>query len=107
MRLTQVMLVFTMSQLLLVSGAKDKTVKKRPVAVPDPWSLRRFADWVTLGESVLQKSCIAANLSPNGPLTSLARSLLTFYQHLSPAEQGKRVSFFGRYAWTWIAPGTW
>ena len=74
-----------------VPAAKEKIVKKRPIAVSDPWSLRSLDDWINLGHSVLKKSCEAANLPSTGSITMLARRLLNFYQGISTSDQGKRV----------------
>ena len=71
-------------------GGKEKVVKKRPVAVTDPWSLRSLDDWIDLGLTVLQKSCEAAALPTAGSITTLARRLYHFYNNLSTAEQGMR-----------------
>ena len=80
--------------ILLANTVKEKTVKKRPVAVSDPWGLRSLEDWVNLGLVVLKKSCEAANLSPNGSSTTLARRLYHFYQGMATSEQGMRVYNF-------------
>ena len=77
-----------------VLGGKEKVVKKRPVAVTDPWSLRTLDDWIDLGLTVLQKSCEAAALPSSGSITTLARRLYHFYNTLSTAEQGMRGFFF-------------
>ena len=82
-------LLFLLWMVEVVLSGKDKVVKKRPVAVTDPWSLRTLNDWVNLGEAVLKKSCMAANLSPRGSIVVLARRLFHFYANLSTAQQGK------------------
>ena len=58
---------------IAIDSGKDKIVKKRPVAVTDPWGLRNLKDWINLGPFVLKKSCEAVNLSPVGSLITLAR----------------------------------
>ena len=75
----------------LVLSGKDKVVKERPIAVTDPWSVRSIDDWINLGDLVLKKSCLAANLSQTGSITTLARHLFNFYNELSSAQQGMRV----------------
>ena len=76
---------------LLVYAGKDKCVKKRTVAVTDPWGLRSLEDWINLGPLVLKKSCEAANLSSVGSLLTLAKRLYHFYHGMGTAEQGMRV----------------
>ena len=74
----------------LVLAGKDKIVKKRPIAVTDPWSVRSLEDWINLGEMILKKSCVAANLCQTGSILTLSRRLFQFYNELSSA-QGMRV----------------
>ena len=74
-----------------VLAGKDKIVKKRPIAVTDPWSVRSLEDWINLGELVLKKSCVAANLCQTGSILTLSRRLYQFYNELSSAQQGMRV----------------
>ena len=78
----------------MVLTGKDKIVKKRPIAVTDPWSLRSMDEWINLGELVLKKSCVAANLCQSGSILTLARRLFTFYNELSSAQQGMRVYYY-------------
>ena len=75
----------------VVLSGKDKIVKKRPIAVTDPWSVRSLEEWINLGELVLKKSCVAANLCQTGSIITLARRLFNFYNELSSAQQGMRV----------------
>ena len=75
----------------IMLAGKDKTVKKRPIAVTDPWSVRSLEDWINLGELVLKKSCVAANLCQTGSILTLSRRLFHFYNELSSAQQGMRV----------------
>ena len=65
--------------LVVVKAGKDKSVKKRPVAVSDPMGLRSLDDWNKLGRDVLTKSCKAANLPTSGTNFGMASRLFHYY----------------------------
>ena len=62
---------------------KTKDVKKKPIAVTDPKSLRSLQDWANLGKTVLRLSCDAIGLPMEGSTTELATRLHQFYSSIS------------------------
>ena len=80
-----------------ILAGKDKSVKKKPIAVTDPLGLRTLEDWLNLGEVVLKKSCLAVKIPMSGSAVTMARRLLNYYRRLGASStttvSGKRVTF--------------
>ena len=62
--------------LWVVSGGKDRVVKKKPIAVTDPLRLRSLEEWINLGKEALIKSCEAAGIATRGSIVQMAKRLL-------------------------------
>ena len=69
-----------------------KASKKKAAAVSDPFKYTSEEEWMKLSETVLKKSCIAANLNPAGSAVLLARRLFSHYQDFNDP-RGKSVLF--------------
>ena len=65
---------------------RERSTRKKPIAVTDPYHLRSVDDWFELGDTVLKKSCEAANLPQTGGLLAMATRLEAFYGSM----RGKR-----------------
>ena len=81
MRLFLALLILVFFRFTFATKIKS-SVRKRPVAVTDPYSLRTLEDWINLGKEVLIKSCEVAALPTTGEITSLARRLKLYYDKL-------------------------
>ena len=75
---------------IALGGKEKKVTRKKPIAVTDPLNMKTLEEWRELGRECLERSCSAVEMSTEGTIEELARSLHNYYRAIATGPQTAR-----------------